>query len=139
MPVPILTLLEREKTLAEGAGAVALAAVLQRRTGLPAYTRTAVLVCGGNIDVTLLSRIIERGLVQDGRLIRLRIHLLDRPGALADLTQIISQHRANIVDTLHNRAYYGVNLGDTVIDITMETRGREQVEELLVALTTGRL
>ncbi len=133
----ILTLLEREKTLAEGAGAAALAAILQRRTGLPAFTRIAVLVCGGNIDVTLLSRIIERGLVQDGRLIRLRIHLLDRPGALADLTQMIANHRANIVDTLHNRAYYGVNLGDTVIDITMETRGREQVEELLVALTAA--
>lgn len=133
----ILTLLEREKTLAEGAGAAALAAVLQRRTSLPAFTRIAVLVCGGNIDVTLLSRIIERGLVQDGRLIRLRIHLLDRPGALADLTQMIAQHRANIVDTLHNRAYYGVNLGDTVIDITMETRGREQVEELLSALTAA--
>ena len=133
----ILTLLEREKTLAEGAGAAALAAVLQHRTGLPAFTRVAVLVCGGNIDVTLLSRIIERGLVQDGRLIRLRIHLFDRPGALADLTQIIASHRANIVDTLHNRAYYGVNLGDTVIDITMETRGREQVEELLAALTAS--
>ena len=133
----ILTLLEREKTLAEGAGAAALAAVLQRRTSLPAFTRLAVLVCGGNIDVTLLSRIIERGLVQDGRLIRLRIHLLDRPGALADLTQMIAAHRANIVDTLHNRAYYGVNLGDTVIDITMETRGREQVEELLLALTAA--
>ncbi len=133
----ILTLLEREKTLAEGAGAAGLAAVLQRRTSLPAFTRTAVIVGGGNIDVTLLSRIIERGLVQDGRLIRLRIHLLDRPGALADLTQIIATHRANIVDTLHNRAYYGVNLGDTVIDITMETRGREQVEELLAALTAA--
>jgi threonine dehydratase len=133
----ILTLLEREKTLAEGAGAAGLAAVLQHRTSLPAFTRTAVIVGGGNIDVTLLSRIIERGLVQDGRLIRLRIHLLDRPGALADLTQIIAAHRANIVDTLHNRAYYGVNLGDTVIDITMETRGREQVEELLAALTAA--
>ncbi len=133
----ILTLLEREKTLAEGAGAAALAAVLQHRTGLPAFTRIAVLVCGGNIDVTLLSRIIERGLVQDGRLIRLRIHLLDRPGALADLTQIIATHRANIVDTLHNRAYYGVNLGDTVIDITMETRGREQVGDLLAALSAA--
>jgi threonine dehydratase len=133
----ILTLLEREKTLAEGAGATALAALLQKRTSLPAGTRTAVLVCGGNIDVTLLSRIIERGLVQDGRLIRLRIHLLDKPGALADLTQLIAQYRANIVDTLHNRAYYGVNLGDTVIDITMETRGREQVEELRAALTAA--
>jgi threonine dehydratase len=133
----ILTLLEREKTLAEGAGATALAALLQKRTSLGQGTKTAVLVCGGNIDVTLLSRIIERGLVQDGRLIRLRIHLLDKPGALAELTQIIAAHRANIVDTLHNRAYYGVNLGDTVIDITMETRGREQVAELLAALSAA--
>jgi threonine dehydratase len=132
----ILTLLEREKTLAEGAGATALASLLQKRTSLTADTRTAVLVCGGNIDVTLLSRIIERGLVQDGRLIRLRIHLLDRPGALTDLTRLIASHRANIVDTLYNRAYYGVNLGDTTIDITMETRGREQVDELLAALTS---
>ena len=130
----ILMLLEREKTLAEGAGAAALAALLQHRTSLQG-AHTAVLVCGGNIDVTLLSRIIERGLVQDGRLIRLRIHLLDKPGALHELTRLIASHRANIVDTLHNRAYYGVNLGDTVIDITMETRGREQVAELLAALT----
>jgi threonine dehydratase len=133
----ILVLLEREKTLAEGAGAAALAALLQNKTTIiPPNAHTAVLVCGGNIDVTLLSRIIERGLVQDGRLIRLRIHLLDKPGALAELTRLIADHRANIVDTLHNRAYYGVNLGDTVIDITMETRGREQVEELLAVLTT---
>jgi threonine dehydratase len=133
----ILTLLEREKTLAEGAGATALAALLQRRTSLPENTRTAVLVCGGNIDVTLLSRIIERGLVQDGRLIRLRIHLLDKPGALTELTTLIAAHRVNIVDTLYNRAYYGVNLGDTAIDITMETRGPEQVNELLTALTAA--
>jgi threonine dehydratase len=131
----ILTLLEREKTLAEGAGATALAALLQKRTSLAEGTRTAVLVCGGNIDVTLLSRIIERGLVQDGRLIRLRIHLLDKPGALTELTTLIAAHRVNIVDTLYNRAYYGVNLGDTTIDITMETRGREQVEQLLAAMT----
>jgi threonine dehydratase len=132
----ILVLLEREKTLAEGAGATALAALLQKKTSLNG-AHTAVMVCGGNIDVTLLSRIIERGLVQDGRMIRLRIHLLDKPGALAELTKLIAHHRANIVDTLYNRAYYGVNLGDTTIDITLETRGREQVQELLAALTAG--
>ena len=130
----ILVLLEREKTLAEGAGATALAALLQHKTSLKG-ARAGVLVCGGNIDVTLLARIIERGLVKDGRLIRLRIHLLDKPGALHELTRLIAHHRANITDTLHNRAYYGVNLGDTVIDITMETRGPQQVEELLAALT----
>jgi threonine dehydratase len=134
----ILVLLEREKTLAEGAGAAALAAVLQRKTTVIADgAKTAVLVCGGNIDVTLLSRIIERGLVQDGRMIRLRITLLDKPGALAELTKLIASHRANIVDTMYNRAYYGVNLGNTTIDITLETRGREQVAELLGALTAA--
>ncbi len=133
----ILLLLEREKMLAEGAGAAALAALLQRRTTLPPGAQTAVLVCGGNIDVTLLSRIIERGLVQDGRLIRLRIHLLDRPGALVELSQLIASHGVNIVDTLYNRAYYGVNLGDTTIDVTMETRGPDQVIELLEGLDAG--
>ncbi|WP_255550771.1 threonine ammonia-lyase [Granulicella sp. dw_53] len=132
----ILVLLEREKTLAEGAGAAALAAVLQGKSSvLTPGSHTAVMVCGGNIDVTLLSRIIERGLVQDGRMIRLRIHLLDKPGALADLTRLLASYRANIVDTLYNRAYYGVNLGNTTIDITLETRGRDQVVELLAALT----
>ena len=77
----ILVLLEKEKTLAEGAGAVALAALLQRKTSL-GNQKTAVLVCGGNIDVSLLARIIERGLVKDGRRIRIRVHLSDRPGAL---------------------------------------------------------
>lgn len=129
----ILVLLEREKTLAEGAGATGLAALLQHKTSLKG-ARTAVLIGGGNIDVTLLSRIIERGLVKDGRKVRLRIHLLDKPGALHELTKLIADHNANIVDTLHNRAYYGVNLGDTVIDITMETRGQEQIDELMQAL-----
>jgi threonine dehydratase len=87
----ILTLLEREKTLAEGAGATALARCCRSEHRCPEGTRTAVLVCGGNIDVTLLSRIIERGLVQDGRLIRLRIHLLDKPGALTELTTLIAR------------------------------------------------
>ena len=133
----ILVLLEREKTLAEGAGAAALAALLQGKTSLSRLqgVKIGVLVCGGNIDVTLLARIIERGLVQDGRMILLRIHLLDKPGALSELTRLIAKHRVNIVNTLYNRAYYGVNLGDTAIDITMETRGREQVAELLAALT----
>jgi threonine dehydratase len=133
----ILVLLEREKTLAEGAGAAALAALLQGKTTLSNEKgkRIGVLVCGGNIDVTLLARIIERGLVQDGRMILLRIHLLDKPGALAELTKLIARYRVNIVNTLYNRSYYGVNLGDTAIDITMETRGREHVAELLAALT----
>ena len=132
----ILLLLEREKTLAEGAGAAALAAVLNHKLPLAAK-RVAVLVCGGNIDVTLLSRIIERGLVKDGRLVRLRVHLPDYPGALHRLTGILAEHRANIVETAYDRAYHGVNLGDTAIDITMETRGPEHIAELLAALVAA--
>jgi threonine dehydratase len=132
----ILLLLEREKTLAEGAGAAAIAAVLNRKLPLEGK-RVAVLVCGGNIDVTLLARIIERGLVKDGRLVRLRVHLPDYPGALHKLTGILAEHRANIVETAYDRAYHGVNLGDTAIDITMETRGPEHIAELLVALVSA--
>jgi len=132
----ILLLLEREKTLAEGAGAAAIAALINRKTPLSGK-KVAVLVCGGNIDVSLLSRIMERGLVKDGRLVRLRVHLPDYPGALHRLTGILAQHRANIVETSYDRAYYGVNLGDTAIDITMETRGPDHIAELLSALSAS--
>jgi threonine dehydratase len=132
----ILLLLEREKTLAEGAGAAAIAALINHKAPLSGKT-VVLLVGGGNIDVTLLSRIMERGLVKDGRLVRLRVHLPDYPGALHRLTGILAQHRANIVETSYDRAYYGVNLGDTAIDITMETRGPDHIAELLSALSAN--
>ncbi len=129
----ILMLLEQEKTLAEGAGAAALAALLQAKTSLR-HQRTAVLVCGGNIDVTLLAKIIARGLVKDGRLLRIRVYLLDRPGALLQLTDVLARERANIVETIHNRAYYGVSLAETVIDVTLETRGATHITAISHAL-----
>jgi threonine dehydratase len=129
----ILTLLEKEKTLAEGAGAAALAALLHHKTSLR-QERTVAVVSGGNIDVTLLSRIIQRGLVKDGRQVRLQIHLADRPGSLHQLTRLIATHHANIVELQFDRAYYGVNLGDTLIDVSLEARGPEQIKELLAAL-----
>jgi threonine dehydratase len=138
----VLLLLEREKILAEGAGAAALAAVVNRRipllrdskVGEKSEKKIVAIVSGGNIDVTLLARIIERGLVKDGRLVRLRVHLPDYPGALHRLTGILAQHRANIVETSYDRAYHNVNLGDTAIDITMETRGLDHIAELISAL-----
>lgn len=129
----ILMLLEQEKTLAEGAGAAALAALLQAKTNLR-HRKTAVLVCGGNIDVTLLAKIIERGLVKDGRQLRIRVYLLDRPGALLHLTEILARERANIVETIHNRSYYGVSLAETVIDVTLETRGATHITSISHAL-----
>ena len=131
----ILTLLEKEKTLAEGAGAAATAALLQHKTGLAKGARTVSIVGGGNIDVSLLSRIIERGLVKDGRLVRIRIHLPDRPGALVELSSVIAAQRANIVELKFDRAYYGVSLGDTAIDVTLETRGAAHLDELVAAIS----
>jgi threonine dehydratase len=133
----VLLLLEREKILAEGAGAAALAALVNRRIPMirdKAGAKVVAVVSGGNIDVTLLARIIERGLVKDGRLVRLRVHLPDYPGALHRVTGILAQHRANIVETSYDRAYHNVNLGDTAIDITMETRGPDHIAELISAL-----
>jgi len=133
----VLLLLEREKMLAEGAGAAAVAALVNRRIPMVrerAGKKIVVVVSGGNIDVTLLARIIERGLVKDGRLVRLRVHLPDYPGALHRLTGILAKHRANIVETSYDRAYHNVNLGDTAIDITMETRGPDHIAELISAL-----
>jgi threonine dehydratase len=126
--------------LAEGAGAAAIAALVNRRIPLLRETtgkKVIAIVSGGNIDVTLLARIIERGLVKDGRLVRLRVHLPDYPGALHRLTGILAQHRANIVETSYDRAYHNVNLGDTAIDITMETRGPDHIAELISALSAN--
>lgn len=133
----ILMLLEREKTLAEGAGAIALAAVLQGRMDHRGKN-IAVLVSGGNLDVNLLARIIEQGMVRDGRRLRLRVRLPDYPGALEGLAAVIAKAGANIVETSYNRAHYGVSLSEAAIDITMETRGRDHASELLAALTGSR-
>jgi threonine dehydratase len=133
----ILILLEREKTLAEGAGAAATAALLQRKTSLAGKNVVSV-VCGGNIDVTLLSRIIERGMVKDGRLVRLHVYISDKPGGLKGLVEIVAAKRANIVDLRHERAYFGVHLGETVVDITVETRGPQHIAELRGALEEAK-
>ncbi|HEU0122921.1 MAG TPA: threonine ammonia-lyase [Bryobacteraceae bacterium] len=129
----ILYLLEKEKTLAEGAGAIGVAALLRGMTGYWGK-KIGVIISGGNLDVNLLSRIIEQGMVRDGRRLRLRITLPDYPGALEGLATVIAKAGANIVETLHNRAHYGVSLSETAIDITMETRGREHVQEIRSAL-----
>lgn len=129
----ILMLLESEKTLAEGAGAVATAAVAQEKIPHKGK-KIGIFIGGGNIDVSLLSRIIERGLVKYGRMLRLRIHLPDHPGSLERLAAVIAEQKANIVETMYDRAHFGVLLGDAVIDITVETRGPEHGAELRAAL-----
>lgn len=129
----ILRLLEKQKTLAEGAGALAVAALLNGKAGLEGG-RTVALVSGGNIDVMRLSNIIERGLVKDGRLIRLRVTLPDHPGGLEKLTGEIARQRGNIVQAVHDRTFFGVHLGEAQIDITVETRGADHAADLIAAL-----
>jgi len=129
----ILLLLEREKTVAEGAGAAPAAALLNRKTSLKDL-RTAVVISGGNIDVNFLSRIIERGLVKDGRLVRLRLRAPDQPAALYKVLGLIAERRANIMNIVHDRSHYGVNLGESAIELTLETRGRDHANEIVTAL-----
>ena len=133
----VLLLLEIEKTVVEGAGAAPLAALINRPLGL-AGARVALVLSGGNIDVTMLSRIIERGLVKDGRLVRLGVLLRDRPGELARLSALIAEARANIVHIEHDRAFARwAGIGETEVELTLETSGREHIAELLARLSGG--
>ena len=133
----VLLLLEIEKTVVEGAGAAALAALINRPLGL-AGARVVMVLSGGNIDVTMLSRIIERGLVKDGRLVRLGVLLRDRPGELARLTALIAEARANIVHIEHDRAFARwAGIGETEVELTLETSGREHIAALLARLQAG--
>jgi threonine dehydratase len=125
----VLHLLEIEKTVVEGAGAAPLAALLNRRLGLEGR-RVALVLSGGNIDVTMLARIIERGLVKDGRLVRLGVVLRDQPGALARLTALIAAERVNILQIEHDRAFSRQGIGATEVELTLETSGRTQIDAL---------
>jgi threonine dehydratase len=123
----VLLLLEIEKTVVEGAGAAPLAALLNRPLGLERRS-VALVLSGGNIDVTMLSRIIERGLVKDGRLVRLEVLLRDVPGALARLTALVAEEHANILQIIHDRAFSRhAAIGQTEVELTLETSGPKQI------------
>jgi threonine dehydratase len=125
----ILLLLEIEKTVAEGAGAVPLAALVNRRLGLEGRV-VALVLSGGNIDVNLLSRIIERGLVKDGRVVRLAVLLRDRPGALAQLAALVAAARANVLHIHHDRTSARARVGESEVVLTLETAGREHIDAM---------
>ena len=127
----ILQLLEREKTVAEGAGAVAVAALLNGKVPEARGRIVGVVISGGIIDVNLISRIIERGLVKDGRLVRLRVNVPDRPGSLARFITSVGEQGANVVEIHHNRTFARAALGQVEVDVTLETRGQPHVLELI--------
>jgi len=127
-------LLEQQKTLAEGAGATPLAAMLGGQLPLRAEDVTAMILSGGNIDVNLVERIVDRGLVADGRLARLSVTVRDRPGYLARLTAIVAEEGANVLDVAHSRAFADISVRDVRIAMTLETRGREHMDAVVARL-----
>ncbi|WP_224248052.1 threonine ammonia-lyase [Hyalangium gracile] len=131
----ILVMLEQEKSVVEGAGAVGIAALINNHIPAANDKKVVVLLGGGNIDMNVISRIIERGLVKAGRLVRLEVRMPDRPGMLAGLTSQIAEQRANIVEIHHNRAFSKASLGEVMVEVTLETTGRPHIQELIDALS----
>ncbi len=125
----ILMLMERKQVVAEGAGAAPLAALLSGRSKVKSK-RVVLLISGGNIDVHLLDRIIEKGLAQTGRLVRFTILLRDVPGALANLTRLVAQHHANILHIIHERAAKDIPIEFSKVILVLETRGSDHIREI---------
>ena len=132
--VSILRLVELEKGVVEGAAATPLAACLSGHLPELAGKRVVLLLCGGNIDPNVLSRVVERGLVADGRLARFTAVISDRPGGLADLSAQIAAAGASIKQVLHDRAFAGSDVSAVHVLCTVETRNRQHLDELRARL-----
>jgi threonine dehydratase len=130
-------LLERGRLAAEGAGAAPLAAILSGRIPTAANERVLFVLSGGNIDINIIARIIDRGLVADGRLARLMVKVRDRPGQLARLADLVAGAGANVLEIAHRRAFADISVGDVEIVMHLETRGRDHVQEI-TKLLEGR-
>jgi threonine dehydratase len=129
----VFTLLEIEKTLAEGAGAAAFAALLrypERFRG----RRVGLVLSGGNIDMMILSSLLQRGLVRSHRLVKFRVEIDDVPGALGRLTNLLGELDSNIVDIVHQRAFGGSSVRAAIVDLVLQMRGEEQADQVLKAL-----
>ncbi len=129
----ILMLLEIEKTVVEGAGAVGLAAVLKDRERF-AGRQVGLVLCGGNIEPLVLAEIIERGMVKSGRLARLRFDVRDVPGALADVAQLLGQLGANIDEVQHQRAFTTLSVERVQIEVVVQTRGNAHIATIIEAM-----
>ncbi|MFD1684323.1 threonine ammonia-lyase [Halobellus litoreus] len=135
--VALTYLLERAKTLVEGAGAVPLAALLFEHFDYEEGETIVPALCGGNIDTNQLTTVLVRGLVETGRYLKIRTVLRDRPGALQDLVEIIADQRANIYAIQHDRTSRDVAMNEADVEIDIETRGHDHIDEVLDALRTA--
>ncbi|MDY6817537.1 MAG: threonine ammonia-lyase [Halobacteriales archaeon] len=132
--VAVTHALERSKTLLEGAGAVSLAAVLGEAFEYESDEVIVPALCGGNIDMNMLTTVIMRGLVETGRYLKFRTVLKDRPGALQDLTRLLSAHQANIYAIKHDRTSRDIAMNDAEVEIELETHDEAHADELLGVL-----
>jgi len=125
----ILLLMERKRIVAEGAGATPVAALLSKQVKIKPR-KLVLVISGGNIDVHLLDRIIEKGLTQTGRMARFEVLLRDVPGSLTKLTGLVAQHHANILHIIHERAARDIPIGFSKVILILETRGPDHVREI---------
>ena len=126
----ILFLLERQKVLVEGAGAVGVAALLHGKIDMPKGSKIGIVLSGGNIDVTMLSLIIEKGLIKSSRKMKLIVTLVDKPGSLMHFTELLSKVSANIVQIGYDRTSTDLKFGDANVSVDLETKGTEHQDEI---------
>ncbi len=129
----LLLLTERKRIVVEGAGAVGLAGLLKRKSDF-SKKNVAIIISGGNIDINLLAKIIQRGLLKNGRLLRLELGLQDVPGSLGTLTTLLGEAKANVVEIHHDRYSKDLPIGEAIVEISLETRGFEHQEDILKLL-----
>ncbi len=130
----VMALLEREKTLAEGAGAVGFAALQAGNIPDTNGRSVVIVISGGNIDMTMLEKILDRGLELDGRLARLKVVVPDKPGSIAELAAQVALNHSNILQISQNRAVSEVALQETEVELVLETRGQEHVEQIIQSI-----
>lgn len=131
----ILFLIERQKLVVEGAGAVGVAAVLHKRIAFDKGQKVGIVLSGGNIDVTMISLIIEKGLQKSFRKMSLTVTLIDKPGSLTQLSSIFEKLRANIVQIDYDRTSHLLEFGDANVSVSLETKGEEHQQEIRDALS----
>lgn len=126
----ILTLVEKAKVISEGAAAVSIAVLEQLREKIK-NKKVVVVICGGNIDVNVLNRIIDRGLIRQGRRLRVNVHISDKPGSLARLTAVVAQAGANVIQAIHDRSEPAITIDKTEVALTLETKGPEHTKAVI--------
>ncbi len=129
----IVFLMERAKSVVEGSGAVALAAAKKYKEKMG--KKVCLLLCGGNIDMNIIAKVIERGLMKNGRLTHIKVAVNDVPGVLSKLTSVFADHRCNIIEVIHDRSTAELHLGETSIEFILETSGWAQIDEIKKALS----